>query len=334
MQKSILVVIMLFLCNAPELFAQDGTYRFLHIPANARMAGTGGMNVSLADEDINLFMFNPATGGDSLSGQASFNFFTYFAGVNQSSAAGAFELGRTGIWMVGVTHLALGTFDGYDDAGNDLGTFTSGETALVVGKAHQTGNFRMGANMKFVASNIAGFRSNALLFDIGGLFLHPEKNFTAGLVFQNLGFVLDDYDIDSQSKIPFDIKAGFTIKPEYMPFRFSITGHHLHRGDLANFSQTAPEARPAVVDRVMRHITIGTELLLTSNVELRFGYNHMMRRELRLDQIGGGAGITYGFLIKVKGFEVGYSRGGYHVAGAGNAFSVSTNINNFSKKDF
>ena len=47
------------------------SFEFLNVPGNARLAGLGGVNVSLNDKDPNFFWSNPALVSDSLSGYAS-----------------------------------------------------------------------------------------------------------------------------------------------------------------------------------------------------------------------------------------------------------------------
>lgn len=76
-------------------------------------------------------------------------------------------------------------------------------------------------------SSVAGFRSNALLFDLGGTFVHPEKDLTIGLAIKNVGFVLSEYSGTSDTQLPFDVQAGITFKPKHMPLRFSITAYNL-----------------------------------------------------------------------------------------------------------
>ena len=71
-----------------------------------------------------------------------------------------------------------------------LETYRSGESALFVSKSHQISNFRFGATLKMAFSSIAGYRANAIMMDIGGLFVHPHQDFTVGLAIKNVGFVV------------------------------------------------------------------------------------------------------------------------------------------------
>ncbi|MEQ8926263.1 MAG: type IX secretion system protein PorQ [Fulvivirga sp.] len=316
--------------------AQTGgqtSYTFTNIPSNARLVGLGGVNVSLANEDVNLAFSNPALSGDTLSGLASFSYLDYFADAGIVTAIYQHDFGKFGSWFLGVNHLDYGEFDSYDATGADLGSFDAGETQLILGSNHTIGVFTLGASLKFLNSNIGGFSSSALALDMGGIFNHPTKQFTVGLVFKNVGVILSDYSDASDSRLPFDIHVGTTIKPEYMPFRFSLTGYNLTDGDIAYFdpNNSSDEEEPGALDKVLRHVNVGVELLLSKNINLRFGYNHLVRQELKLPDTGGGAGFSYGLMFKVKAFEFSYSRGGYHAAGGSNSFTLTANTNKFFK---
>jgi len=316
-------------------YAQVGgnrSYEFLNIPYTARLSGLGGVNVSQVDQDVNMFLSNPALTGDTLSGYASANFLSYFADISLATFTYTREVDRVGgMLSLGVQHLGLGSIDGYDASGNLTQPFTSGETAITLNHARKAGNFRIGTNMKFVTSNIAAYRSNALLFDLGGVFVHPDKQLNIGMVIKNVGFVLSDYTEEANSKPPIDVQVGVTFKPEHMPFRFSVTAYQFGNGgeDIAYYEPLngLQNEEPGRFDKFARHFVIGTELLLSKNVNVRFGYNHLVRKELSLEAKSGGAGISYGFMFRVKAIEFAYSRGGYHVVGGAHQFTMAFNTN-------
>src|SRR5690606_30809834 len=97
------------------------------------------------------------------------------------------------------------------------------------------GVFTLGANLKFAQSYLDSYTASAVLLDIGGIYAHPEKDFTVGMVIKNFGVVVKDYTEGSGSNLPFDVQIGTTFKPQYMPFRFSLTAYNLTRGDIAYF---------------------------------------------------------------------------------------------------
>ncbi len=330
-------ILALLICPPIVTLGQVGgqnSFEFVNIPANARLTGLGGVNVSMANEDVNMAFSNPALSGDTLSGLASFSYMSYFAEASIVSTIYQHDFGKYGSWFFGVTHVGYGDIESFDNTGQELGTESAGETLIVLGRSHSIGVFNLGASLKFINSNIAGFGSSALAMDLGGTFVHPKKELSFGLVFKNVGLIVSDYTEISDSSLPFDVQAGATFKPAYMPFRFSLTGYNLTQGDISYFNSNdidGPEEKGAF-DNVLRHVNIGAELLLSKNINVRFGYNHLVRQELRLEETAGGAGFSFGLMFRVKSFEFAYSRGGYHPAGGSNSFSVIANTNRFFKK--
>src|SRR5688572_3918938 len=159
-------------------FAQLGgkkSFEFLNVPNNARLAALGGVNVSLSDRDVNFMFSNPTLTGDTLAGLASAGYQFYVADVGQTTAAYAHRFRKIGTLAFGVQHLNYGQITSYDGTGAEIGTYRSGESAVFVSKSHQISNFRFGATLKMAFSSIAGYRVNALMMDIGGLFVHPHQ---------------------------------------------------------------------------------------------------------------------------------------------------------------
>ncbi|MEO1096295.1 MAG: type IX secretion system protein PorQ [Bacteroidota bacterium] len=311
------------------------SFEFLNIPNTARTVGLGGLNVSSPYEDVNLALSNPALASDSLTGRVSFNYLNYFADTGVLSSAYQFKLPGNYSWFVGVNYIDYGNFESFDATGAYLGAVSASETAISLGASRQAGNFIIGASIKFLSSSIAGFNSTAIVADLGGSFVHPNKSFTAGLVFKNIGAVVSDYSDAGDSSLPFDIQVGTTFKPKYMPFRFTFTGYNLSQGSIAYFDadNVAPdEEEPGTFDRVFRHITVGAELLLSKNINLRAGYNHLVRQELKLEDTAAGAGFSFGLMFRIKAFEFAYSRGGYHAAGGSNSFTLTADTNSFFRK--
>ena len=74
-----------------------------------------------------------------------------------------------------------------------------------------------------------------------------------------------------------------------------------------------------------------TELFLGKNVKVLVGYNHRLRRELRLQQTAGGAGFSFGLFLKIKMFDITYARSTFHTAGGSNHLTLTTNFKKFKK---
>lgn len=312
--------------------AERTSFEFLNVPNNARLSALGGINASLADRDVNFFFYNPALISDSLSGFASANYQYYVADIGQATFSYAHHFPRIGILTMGVQHLSYGTIKGYDASGFETGDFKSGETVVVIGKSHQISNFRLGANMKIAFSAIAGYRANALLMDIGGLFIHPKQDLKVGLAIKNLGIILSEYSESSNSNLPFNVELGATFKPEHMPLRFSLTAYNLVKSDVTYYDPANVDPEPGTLDKVLRRVNFGAEVLAHRNVNIMIGYNYLVHQELKLADGGGAAGLSFGFSVMIKSFELVLSRSTYVVGNAGYAFTLSKNIDKMLKR--
>ncbi len=319
----------LLLCFPTVLLAQRGgdSFRFVEVPSFARLTGLGGYLVSQPGEDVNLVLTNPGQSTDSLNGMLSVSYQDYLADVSKIQFAYQRSFGNAGDWFVAVDHIGYGTIEGYDDSGQPDGEYKSGESMFLIGTSHQVGMFRLGASLKFMTSSIAGFNANAMALDVGGTFRHPEKDLSVGLVFQNVGFILSDFDEGIDTEMPFNVQTGVSFKPEYMPLRF-----HFTMFDLFNWGNIPGEDEPGVAEEILGHLNVGTELLLHRNIEVRLGYNHGRRQDLRVNGAGGGSGFSYGLVFKSRVFSFAYSRGGYHVAGGANNFTLTLDTERLFRK--
>lgn len=223
--------------------------------------------------------------------------------------------------------MSYGEITGFDASGFELGSFDSGETALFISKSHQVSNFRVGVNLKTVFSNIAGFRSSAVMVDLGGTFIHPTQDLTIGLAFKNLGFVISEYSETSDTQVPFDVQVGATFKPEHMPLRFSITAYNLAQPGNVYDNPDDENDDAGSLDKLMRHITMGAEILFHRNVNVLVGYNFLRQQELKTET-SGGTGFTIGASVKIKTIDIVFSRSSYSVGNAAYAFTISTDIDN------
>lgn len=322
------ITLIIVLASSTTVWAQFGgqsSYEFLNIPSHARLAALGGVNVSHANEDVNFFFSNPALVGDSLSGWGSASYLFHVADVGQASFAYTDTFGKIGTISVGIQHVNYGSLDGFDATGAVTGTFRSGETAIVISKSHQVSFFRLGANLKAVFSNLAGFHSSALMLDLGGVFIHPDQDLRVGLAIKNIGIVLSEYSQTSSSTVPVDVQAGVTYKPEYMPLRFSCTAYNLvHLGKL--YDDPDDEESPATLDKVMAHFNFGAEILLHRNVHVLAGYNFLRQKELKVETGGGGSGFTFGLAAKINAINLVFSHSRYAVGNANYTFTLSANI--------
>ncbi len=335
MRNTILTLNLLIAMNYMAYAQMDGSgsFLFLDVPVSVMLTGIGGVNVSRTDADVNLLTSNPALISDALDGHLSLNYVIYPGDIKISNVSYTQSIANTGNWSANLVYFDYGEINSYDDTGESTGTFSADEYALTISKSHQIDNYRLAVNVKYAASTIAGYTASSLLFDLGGVFIHPEKDFSAGLVIKNAGFVLNNFTETDNIALPFNVQVGTSFKPEHMPVRFSFSMYDLT--DWANTTeQSAPVdyESPTAVDRFFRHTIFGMEVLTGKHLRLLAGYDHKKGKELKLVNVSGGAGISYGLMVSVKSFEFGFSRATYHVAGASNTFTLTSDLKNLIMK--
>ena len=145
--------------------------------------------------------------------------------------------------------------------------------------------------------------------------------------------------------LPFEIQLGYTQFLKHAPFNISITAHHLETWDMSVIDNsdgisginTDPNEKKRALDKfsdqLMRHFVFGVEFTPFRNFYLRMGYNYQRRKELKIATTPGTAGISWGFGFSISRFQFSYGRATYHLAGASDHFSISTNLKSFHRKN-
>ncbi|WP_207435677.1 type IX secretion system protein PorQ [Sabulibacter ruber] len=345
MQKRLFLLGLLLAALVPLASAQVGgryVFRFLDIPTHARVAALGGVNISSGLEDVNAVTANPALMHGKTDNHLGLTYLNYLADVSQNNLNYTFESSRWGRNAIGVQYLDYGSFTQTNDAGLEEGSFKVRDYALTLSHAATIEHFTLGATAKLAISSIAGDQAVATLVDLGGTFKHPQKDFVVGLLIKNLGVMVNPYDNGEREEMPLDIQLGASFKPEHAPFRLSVTAHSLHRFDIVyldpNKKGTLNENNEEVKeektfgDKLARHFVVGGEFILGPGFQLRAGYNHLRRKELVVENVGGMAGFSFGTSIKVHAFRFEYTYAKFHVAGASNYLTLNTDLNRFLKK--
>lgn len=329
-----LLVVLIFLFTCLNQAVAQQSFRFVELPGSAKALALGG-SVATGVADASMWKQNPSMLDSTLSGQLLLDYQWFYAGVRQSNLAYVHNFERAGSWGLGVGYLNYGDMQEFDPSGEPLGEFSASEYVVQLSHARLWKVYSFGGSLKWASSGIAGYRANALLFDAGGTFRHPEQELVAGFVIRNIGIVSQSYTDTQMPEIPFEVRMGLTFKPKFMPIRFTVTGRHLQQPDLSIADPVAPfnkEELP-LVDNVMRHFTAGAEFLLSRNVHLRAGYNHLQRQELRLENVAGMSGFSLGFMFRVRSFRFDYTRSWYHLAGGNSQLTLVTDMNRiFNKK--
>ncbi len=320
-----IVLIYPFVIKA-QIGGQAG-YQVLNLTTNARTAALGGTTISLADGDISQISENPAILDSVRANDIFFNINPYFADVTVFTGAYAFTMKNWGTFSVELRAVGYGDFVMTDPSGLAIGEFQAQDYQFTIGKSHRLGPFALGANVAVVHSSIESYGSTAIVGNIGGVF-SVNNHWTVAMSIQNIGGRVSDFTNLGRPDIPFDVKLGTSFKLKHMPVRFTLTTTNLVN---ENFVSNETQGFVGGADKVLRRVNIGAELLLHKNVQFLIGYSHKRKRELKLDTTGGGAGISWGLMLKIKRLQMRFSRATYHVAGGSSFISLQSNLNDFKR---
>jgi len=341
-------IILLFVLVSINLVGQKGgesVYNFLHLTNSARASALGGDNVSIMDDDINLVFHNPALLSAGMDQNMNLNYVNYFAGINYGYASYAFKKENIGNFAGGIHYVDYGSFDRTDQYGNYEGNFRASEYALnlIYSRTIIDTFLTVGVNVKPIFSVYEQYTSFGGTMDIGAVYHNPRTNTSAGLVLKNLGMQFVSF-AGTRERVPFEIQAGVTQGLAHAPFRFSLLLQNLEKWDL---TYDEPEDDPFTfggevsevnkfdifADKLMRHAVIGVEFLLGENFHFDMGYNYKRRMEMKMNNMPGMVGFSWGFGFRISKFHVAYGRSRYHLAGGTSHFSLTTNLSEFYKSN-
>jgi hypothetical protein len=318
-------------------------YEFLNLPATARITAMGGYAVPGFDNDLGMALYYPSLIRKEIKSQLSLNFVDYFGDISYGTAAFNRGFEKAGEFTMAIQYVSYGKFIEADDLGNQLGEFSANEYAVIIGWGRELSpKLSIGSNVKALFSNFEQYSSFGLAADVSASYFDRERMISTALVFRNMGRQITRYHQDGKEVLPFDIVFGISKKLINAPLRFSLVAHNLHNYDLTyaeliDTRQTFPgfeETRPSTAEerfaevsgKLLRHAVFGVEFSPTSNFIVGLGYNYRRRQEMKVDTRLSTVGLSWGVGVRVSHFMFHYGRSNYHLAGAPNHFSISTNL--------
>jgi hypothetical protein len=342
MNKSALHLLLFLVAIAGSLHAQIGgltSFNYTNIPGSARVAAMGGSYFAMKDGDVHLAQFNPSLLDSTMHQKTGLSFVDYFDGISMGFATYAHRLKPRMTGGATLQFCNYGKQAELDALGYEIGQFSASDYTLNLSAGYQIDSLWSGGiTLKTMYSALANYSSVALALDGGFTYNKPSKNFSASMVFSNLGYQLKSFTDNNREKLPFQLQVGIVKRPAHAPFRFSVVYSNMQRWDLVwenpnKVIITDPITGEIIEkekwdfgDKFMRHVTVGSEFILSKNVNIRVGYNYRKRQELKLEDKPGTAGFSYGFGVRVSKFHISYGRSIYHLAGPSNHISVTTAI--------
>ena len=243
--------------------------------------------------------------------QLSANYVNFLADINYGSVSYAYLWDRrTQVIHGGVTYINYGTFDGRDESGESTGDFGGGEAAISLGYATEIPytNIHIGANVKFITSQLAEFNSIGGAIDIGAIYNYEKWDLNAALVVRNIGTQFTPF-VDTIEPLPLEIDAGISQIVPNVPVRWHLTFENLQLWNIAfeneargitDLDGNVTTEEIGFLDNVVRHTIIGAELFPEGGFNIRLGYNFRRSEELRIINQRSFAGLSAGFGLKIN----------------------------------
>jgi hypothetical protein len=338
MNKIYFPFLILSIIISQSAFAQTGqtTLEFLEQPTSARITALGGANVSLADDDLNMVFQNPALLSAKMKNSIGLNYAYSYSDIMTGTAVYGFAPNDRNFFSVGAQYVDYGTFIETDEVNNELGTFTAKDMALYVSYARKLSeNFQIGATLKPVFQAWERKTSFGLGADVGLNYNDVENEFSAGLVFRNIGAQLIGFESEQTGEyreaLPFNIELGASWKLAHAPLRFSLTLHNLQRWNFPYISENQKTAQKEAnfADKAFRHAIIGVELVPSKNFYIAAGYNHRRAAELRSEDFKSMAGFSFGAGVRISMFQVGFGMGNFAKGFSTYHFTLATSLDAF-----
>ncbi len=323
--KLLLVSSFLLICTfAKGQLAGTKTWAIMKLPKDGYQTALSGNVVSGGFEDPSFYTANASLGNQAKNNYIKASIASLGAGTTLSFVGTGNNSPKIGSWNASLTYLNYGTFDGTDASGNLTQKFNASEAILSINNAKKIGYFTLGANLNYVLSNYEIYSSSGLMADIGGYYKHPVHDVNVGLSIRNVGLILKPFIGNTNQEIPFTASIGINFKPKYMPVRFFVSINQLQTWNLAtavNMDNLQLEELN-FMQNLGRHLNWAVQAEVSPKIKLIVGYNHLLRKELKFENINSFSGISAGFLLKASKLDFSFGHQSIQKAGGFNQFSV------------
>jgi hypothetical protein len=288
------IVFCMALWGNQAVFCETNTvYNFLRTDVSSRAAGMAGSFVGALNDPTTIF-YNPAGLSTLTNPMGSIGFFKHLLDINTGYLSYGQEIPGAGFVGGSVLYTNYGSFTRTDEAANDLGEFSAGDLAVIVGYSNLLDeNLHYGINLKYIYSSIEQFSSSGMAGDFGILYNLPESRVTLAASILNVGKQISQYG-SIEEDLPLDIVIGGSVVPRGIPLLLHVSFHKLN-ASTDDFGER------------FRSFRIGGEFTLGPSFQLRFGYDNEKRIDLKIGSTAGLAGFSGGFGILVSDYRLDYA---------------------------
>lgn len=338
----------IFLLLIQAAYGQQGgkyVYTQLDVPVSSHQSALGGSLVSIRDGDLSLCLQNPSLLDSSAHNKLVLGYTDYVNTINQAFAGYARHFDKVGTFMASLQYLNYGEFEYTDAIGNRLGFFRASDYALNIGYSIKYDScFFFGANVRMFASQYDKYSAFAIASDLAAGYYRKSAEFSATVILKNIGTELKTLSGGPKNPLPFQAMLALSKKLKHAPFRFHVAYEHLTRWDLTYLDPTIkpeidpttgneiPIEEPGNINKFLRHLVPGAEILIGKNFYFDFGFHFRRREENKYSEKPGATGLNFGFGMRIRKFNVGYSFSKYHIAAPANQVTIGVRLSDFATK--
>ena len=301
------IVVFIFACipaaaDNTDIHENAGTraMTFLKIGVGAEAIGMGEAQVAATD-DLYASYWNPAGLAKLQKPQLALMHNEWFAGINHEFVGIALPVGNIGTLGLSSSFLSFGDLQGRDSEGNETTIFRPYDLAVILSYARNFGSaIAFGANAKFLREQIADETGTGTAFDFGVLYTFSQMPLSLGFNAQHLG-----------PRVTF-IEEAFGL-----PVTFRLGAAYRLLNDALTL--TGDIIRPSDNDIA---IAVGAGWTIANILQLRTGYNY----QIGGNDLGAISGLTGGFGLTLRQFQVDYALAPFGVLGLTHRFSLVANF--------
>ena len=303
-----------FMIGANTVQAQslESSFEFLKLPVSAHSSSLGGRAVSLFDADPLLYIANPASLSANESRMLGLNAMTWFSGTTVAGAQYSNRFDERSHFAFNARYVSYGRMKETAADGTVTGTFTAKDMAVGASWAYMlTDNLSGGVTANLITSRYGSMSSVAIGVDLGLIWI-ADEGLTLGLAATNLGGQIKAFENTFQ-KLPSDLCAGVSWKPEHAPLRFTLSMDNLTRWDSDDFYFGQDDDK-GFGEILKRHISFGADINLTERFYIAMGCNLRTRAEMAGKGSKGFTGMTIGTGLRIGRIMFDLSYGKYQVS--------------------
>lgn len=321
----------------------NGTYSFLRATNSARVAALGGLPLPIYDNDIQLSTFNPAAIGVGMNNKLGLSYVDYYTDINFATVQYSHTFEKVGSFAATVQYHNYGHFDETSEGGAVNGEFSCSDYSVNLGWGRALSpHWNIGASLKYAGIQYESYSAGAMAVDVAGMY-HTDNGWTISLNARNIGVQLFNNINSDSDALPFSLDLGASHKLEHLPLTVMLWYNDIQKWNKILETPTYVEQHtdPLTgeyspengITRFARnlacHLVVGGELYLGKNIVLRSAFNYGQRYAMNVTQARTLVGFSAGVAVKIKMFEISYTRSRGNINVSPNYLTITMDLNKF-----